>query len=199
MGAINRRELLTALGAAPAAAALILTDTDVQAAARAVDQMRVDAQVTGQPAEPRFFTPAEMAMLTVLADMIIPRDARSGSASDAGAPAFIDYIVAEQPNRQIPMRGGLAWVTAHCQTRFEKTFLDASDAERRQLVDDIAWPQKAAPGMSQGAAFFTSLRDLVAAGFFSSKIGMADLGYLGNRVSAWDGAPAAVLQKLGVE
>ena len=191
---LNRRQMLSVLGAAPAAVAFTWTPAEARDASAAVQ----NAAATGQPYTPRFFTAAEFALVTVLCDTIIPRDGRSGSASEAGAPQFIDYIVAEQPNRQMPMRGGLAWLNAECQQRFEKAFLDCSDPQRREVLDDIAWPAKAKPALSHGVAFFTTMRDLTAAGFFSSKIGMADVGYTGNRVSAWDGAPAAVLQKLGV-
>lgn len=191
---LNRRQLLSALGAAPAAVAFTWTPGEAREASAAVE----NAVQAGQPYAPRFFTAAEFALVTTLTDLIIPRDGRSGSASEAGVPAFIDYIVAEQPNRQMPMRGGLAWVNAECQQRFEKAFLDCAETERRQVLDDLAWPAKARPEFSHGVAFFTTLRDLTAAGFFSSKMGMADVGYMGNRVSAWDGAPAAVLEKLGL-
>jgi gluconate 2-dehydrogenase gamma chain len=194
MADLNRRQMLSVLGAAPAAVAFTWTPAEAREASAAIQ----NAAQAGQPYVPRFFTAAEFALVIALVDIIIPRDGRSGSASEAGAPAFIDYIVAEQPNRQMPMRGGLAWLNAECQQRFEKPFLTCSDTERRLVLDDIAWPAKAKPEFSHGVAFFTTMRDLTAAGFFSSKIGMADVGYMGNGVSAWDGAPAAVLQKLGV-
>src|SRR5690606_35622970 len=103
---------------------------------------------TSAGAELRFFTRREFDTIVALADMIIPRDARSGSASDAGTPEFIDYIVAEQPARQTPMRGGLVWLDSECRRRFDKAFLECTDAERRQVLDDIAWPARARPEMS---------------------------------------------------
>jgi hypothetical protein len=157
-----------------------------------------EAAAAGQPYAPRFFTAPEYAMVIALAEMIIPRDARSGSAVDAGAPEFIDVITAEQPSRQVAMRGGLAWMNAQCEERFGKRFLDCADTERRQLLDDIAWPAKARPEFSHGVGFFSMLRDLVTAGFWSSKIGVEDIGYMGNRMAVWNGAPPEVLQKLGV-
>jgi hypothetical protein len=193
MTSINRRQMLTALGAAPAAVAFTWTPAEAREAAAAFQR---DA-ATG-PYTPRFFTAAEFALVVALADLIVPRDARSGSASEAGAPQFIDYFIAEQPRRQTALRGGLAWLNAECQRRFEKTFVAAADAEQRLVLDDIAWPARARPEFSQGVAFFNTMRDLVAAGFWSSKMGMGDIGYMGNRVAAWDGAPPAVLQKLGV-
>jgi hypothetical protein len=130
--------------------------------------------------------------------MIIPRDGRSGSATESGAHEFVDYIVAEQPERQTPMRGGLVWLDSECRRRFAKRFVDCADAERRQVLDDIAFPARARPEMSHGVRFFTTLRDLVAAGFWSSRMGVDDLGYVGNRPTVWEGAPREVLDRLGL-
>src|SRR4029453_7836987 len=124
--------------------------------------------------------------------MIIPKDERSGSASDAGVPEFVGYFVHAQEERQVAMRGGLVWLDTECRRRFDKAFMGCSDAEGRQVLEAMAYPPKtrAEPRLSQGAAFFTSLRDLGAGGFWSSKIGMADIGYQGNvPVGEWTGAP----------
>jgi hypothetical protein len=192
---------LKLLGAAPAAAvAFTWTLEEASVAAQQAAQARAQAAEAHAPYKPRFLTPHEYATVVALGDMIIPKDARSGSASAAGAPEFIDYIVAEQPERQTAMRGGLGWIDSECRRRFDKTFVVCSEAERRQVLDDIAWPKRAAPEFSHGVRFFNTMRDLVAAGFWSSKIGVDDIGYLGNRgVMTWTGAPPAVLQKLGLE
>jgi len=193
---MKRREMLQRLGAAAGAGVLFTWTTEE--AAQASDHVRqARAQDTGAYV-PRFFTPAEYATIVALSDLIIPKDDRSGSASDAGTPAFIDFIVAEQPERQVAMRGGLVWLDTECRSRFDRGFMACSDAERRQVLDDIAWPKRARPEMRHGVRFFTTLRDLVAAGFFSSRIGVADLGYLGNRPAVWDGTPAAILKRIGV-
>lgn len=193
MGGINRRRMLTVLGTAPVAAAVTFTPGTVQAylAERAQN-------AAAQPYTRRFFTEREYETVKVLADMIIPRDARSGSATDSGAHEFIDYIVAEQRERQTPMRGGLVWLDSECRRRFGRAFLDSSDAERRQVLDDIAYPATARPEVSHGVRFFTSLRDLVATGFWSSRAGVEDLGYSGNRPTVWEGPPREVLDKLGL-
>jgi hypothetical protein len=170
------------------------TVEDAKAAARVIQAERSG----GSPYQPRFFTVTEYATVVALADLIIPRDERSGSASEAGAPEFVDYIVSVQPERQTPMRGGLGWLDAECRRRYDRTFLACLDEERRRVLDDIAYPAKARPEMTHGVRFFTALRDLVATGFWSSRVGVADLGYQGNRPSAWDGAPAEVLKKLGL-
>jgi hypothetical protein len=195
---VNRREALGMLGAAPMAALAVTREEAAHAAAR-VREGQAQAAAAGQPYARRFFTAREYATVVALADLIIPRDARSGSASDAGAPEFIDYIVAEQPARQTAMRGGLVWLDSECRRRFDKAFLECADNERRQVLDDIAWPGRARREMAHGVAFFTAMRDLVATGFWSSRIGVDDLGYLGNRpVGEWTGAPPEVLKRLGV-
>ena len=196
--AIDRRTALGLLTAGPLAA-LAVTREEAAHAADAVREAQAQAAGRGQPYALRFFTPREYATVVALADLIIPRDGRSGSASEAGAPEFIDYIVAEQPARQTALRGGLVWLDTECRRRVDKAFLECADAERRSVLDDIAWPEKARPELAHGAAFFTAMRDLVATGFWSSRIGVADLGYMGNRpVGEWTGAPPEILKRLGV-
>ena len=95
-------------------------------------------------------------MVRVLVDLIIPKDERSGSATDAGVPEFMDFMMNDQPARQTAMRGGLAWIDLECQDRFDKRFLECTAAERTAVLDDIAWPAKARPEFSQGVAFFNS-------------------------------------------
>lgn len=145
-----------------------------------------------------FFTPHEMATIAVLADIIIPKDDVSGSATDAGVPDFIEFIVKDMPDHQTPMRGGLRWLDIQCLNRYDKSFVDCDHSQQMELVDQIAWPQKAKPEMQQGVAFFNLMRNLTATGFFSSKIGIADIGYAGNTPNIWDGVPADVLQQYGL-
>ena len=135
----------------------------------------------------------------MLVDLIIPADDRSGSATDAGVPAFMDFMMTDRPSMQLPMRGGLAWLDAQCHKRFKSTFIGCTDAQRTELLDQIAYPDMAPPELSQGVAFFNSFRDLTASGFWSSKMGVEDLQYIGNTVvHEWKGAPQEVLDHLGV-
>ncbi|HJU66542.1 MAG TPA: gluconate 2-dehydrogenase subunit 3 family protein, partial [Gemmatimonadaceae bacterium] len=146
-----------------------------------------------------FFSAHEFATVRVLADMVIPRDARSGSATDAGVPEFMDFIMIEYPIWQTPIRGGLAWLDAESRRRHSRAFLDLTDAERRGILDDIAYPARARPEMSHGVEFFTKFRDLTASGFWSSRMGVEDLRYQGNTlVQEWTGCPDPALRKLGV-
>lgn len=148
--------------------------------------------------EEKFFTEDEMATITVLSDIIIPADSHSGSASEAEVPAFIEFITKDRPENQVPMRGGLRWLDIKSNKLFGKPFTEASKAQQIELVDLIAYPAKAAPENSQGVSFFNLMRNLTATGFFTSKIGIADMEYKGNTPNAWDGVPAEVLQQYGL-
>ena len=136
-----------------------------------------------------------MATITVLADIIIPKDEVSGSASDAGVPAFIEFIVKDMPSHQIPMKGGLRWLDMQCLKHYDKSFKDCSSQQQLELVDQIAYPAKAKEEMKQGVAFFTLMRNLTATGFYTSEIGVKDIGYAGNQANRWNGVPADVLQQ----
>ena len=142
-----------------------------------------------------FFTAHEMGTITILADIIIPKDEVSGSASDAKVPDFIEFIVKDMPNHQTPMRGGLRWLDMQCLKRNNKTFQSCSEKQRLEIVDEIAWPEKAKPEMKQGVAFFSLMRNLTASGFFSSAIGIKDIGYAGNVPNQWNGVPDDVLKQ----
>lgn len=146
----------------------------------------------------QFFNKHEMQTITVLADIIIPRDANSGSASDAGVPAFIEFMAKDKPELQTPLRGGLTWVDNQMKRRFETDFISSTDAQRIALVEDIAYPERKKSGMSQGISFFSLMRNLTASGFWSSKIGIKDLGYMGNTPNQWDGPPEDVIRQYGL-
>jgi len=159
----------------------------------------------------KFVTDHEMATITVLADIIIPKDEVSGSASDAKVPAFIDFIVQDMPDNQTPMRGGLRWLDMQCVKRYDKSFVDCSHEQQIQLVDEIAYPEieyddkgvkvkrgKLNPGMEPGVSFFSLMRNLTATGFYTSEIGVKDIGYIGNTPNNWNGVPDDVLKQYGL-
>lgn len=103
--------------------------------------------------------------MRVLADMVIPRDARSGSATEAGVPEFMDFVMMTYTGNQARMRDGLGWLNAESRARFGKAFPDLAAAQRTAIVDDIAWPAKAKPEHQAGVRFFNAFRDLCANGF----------------------------------
>jgi gluconate 2-dehydrogenase gamma chain len=143
----------------------------------------------------KFFTAEELATITILGDIIIPKDAVSGSASDAKVTDFIEFIVKDMPEHQTPMRGGLRWLDLQSLKQFNKAFKDAGESERISLVDQIAYPEKAKKNMAQGVSFFNLVRDLVCTGFYTSEIGVKDIGYMGNVPNQWNGVPADVLKQ----
>jgi hypothetical protein len=191
--------MLQILASAPAAAGLAWTDAEAKQAFHNAHVARAQAQAAAAAYQPKFFTAHEWDTVRVLVNIIIPKDERSGSATDAGVPEFMDFIVMDQPPRQTAMRGGLAWIDRECTNRFDKTFLDCDDAQRAAVLDDIAWPQRAKPELSHGVEFFSSFRDLTANGFWTSRMGLEDLKYIGNTfVPEWVGCPDECLQQLGV-
>ncbi len=208
---LRRRELLRLLAAAPVAAGFSWSEAEASTAGALAQAARTAQQAT--PFTPAFFTAHEYETVRLLADLIIPRDARSGGAIDAGVPEFMDFLLAEEPKlpeasrRQTAMRGGLAWLDLECQRRFDATFVACRDDQRTALLDDISQPPPVDPNAdpetppigSHGRAFFASVRDLTASGFWTSRMGMTDLQFQGNRVVAdWTGCPPEALAKLGV-
>jgi len=145
----------------------------------------------------QYFDEHEMATITVLADIIIPKDEYSESASKAGVPDFIEFMVKDIPDYKLPMRGGLKWLDVQCLKRYDKVFTDCDQQQQLAMVDEIAYPQKAKPEMQQGVAFFSLMRNLTASGFFTSEMGVKDIGYMGNRPGPWEGVPADVLKQYG--
>jgi len=149
------------------------------------------------PYAPKFFAAHDWATLRVLADMIIPATSAAAPRPTPARPSTSTScsLIRRPRRRQAPsnaqtqMRGGLAWLDRECAHRFSKTFVAASESERKQVLDDIAWPAKAKPEHAQGVAFFNRARDMIAAGFFSSKMGVKDVRYIGK--CSWRSGKAA--------
>ena len=199
-GGVSRRDTLRVLGLAPLAAAIGWMPKGIERATSYVAGLPGATEAAPPPL--KFFTAHEWPTVRMLADYIIPRDKRSGSATDAKAPEFIDFMMMDETtsdSSRVGMRGGLAWLDNESRQRFGKRFIAATDAQRRQILDDIAWPKKARPEMGAGVAFFTHFRDAVASAFFSSAEGWKDLQYIGNTFNMnWNGCPKPALDKLGV-
>jgi hypothetical protein len=205
---MNRRDSLKALGFTTLSAGLLLeackpgapkVDEAAPAAEAAAGRQPFEVERDKKLNADKFFTAAEMATITVLGDIIIPKDEKSGSASDAKVPDFIEFIVKDIPEHQTPMRGGLRWLDMQCLNRYGKVFTDCSKAQQIELIDMIAYPKKAKPEMAQGVAFFNRMRDLTASGFFTSEIGVKDVGYAGNTPNKWTGVPDDILKHYGMQ
>ena len=198
---VSRRDALKSLGVAVPLLG-VTASPEVERVARYMASLDEEQQPAFQA---KFFRPHELRTVRMLVDYIIPKDERSVGANEAKVPEFIDFVMTDavltSEAQRVAMRGGLAWLDRECATRFAgKRFVEAADAERRQVLDDIAWPRKARPEMGVGVTFFNRMRDLTASGFFSSAAGWRDLQYMGHVFNpAWNGCPKPALDKLGVD
>ena len=145
-----------------------------------------------------FFTEQEASAIAVLCDLILPANTSAGSATDAGVTEFIEFIVKDITEHQVPMRGGLMWLDNRCFKIFAQDFNSCSDTQRREILDTIAYPDHATPETEQGVTFFSRMRNLVLTGYYTSEMGIKDLGYQGNTPNIWDGVPESVLSKHGL-
>ena len=189
---ISRRDLFQIAGAAPALAAAT--------AGAALGQSH---ETHAGAYKRKVFDEHDWLTVRVLCDLIVPADERSGSATQAGVPEFIDdwldFRAGEDGNDNLKAQilGGLAWLDRETARIAEKPFADAPPDRQKQILDRIAWPERAAAEDQRWAFFFTKFRDMTLSGFYSSKIGVADLPYLGNTaVPEWKGADPAVWAKL---
>ena len=203
MSDLSRREILRLLAASAAAPAFLAGCHDDEGAAAVGHLAEHRAAGTLAPAigaEPTFFTEHEFETVRMLADYILPADGRGPSAAEVGVPEFIDFVMTDEllgnpTGRQTAMRGGLAWLDNQCRRAHGEPFTACTDAQRRALLDRIAYPEAAAPEDAAGVAFFSRMRDYTAAGYFSSPQGIQDLGYIGNVAqSEWTGCPSEVEQ-----
>ncbi|ULQ53409.1 gluconate 2-dehydrogenase subunit 3 family protein [Flavihumibacter fluvii] len=208
---MNRRQSLKALSVSAISAGILLDacKSDKPKITNAVDQINVDYAAGLQEfekerleklyAQPNFFNEHERETLIVLADLIIPADEVSGAASDAKVIDFIEFIVKDIPDHQLPMRGGLKWLDMQCFTRYGQPFTGCTKNQQVEMLEAIAYPGKTKPELHQGEVFFDRMRNLTATGFYTSKIGIKDLGYAGNAPGKWEGVPKDVLQQYNLE
>jgi gluconate 2-dehydrogenase gamma chain len=202
---MNRRESLKAI-------TLVVSTSVLVDACKSADKKDKGATVipeTGrQPFEQErdkqlqsqtFFTAHEMATIAILADIIIPKDEKSGSATDAKVPDFIEFIVKDEPEHQLPMRGGLRWLDVKCLNLYSNEFKSCTTGQQLEIINEIAFPMLAKPELLAGVTLFNKIRDLAAIGFFTSKMGIEDLGYKGNTSNDWKGVPPEILKRYGLE
>lgn len=190
---ISRRDVLRTL-AIGAAGGSVLQVIPLQAAEMAHQAVRKEkaAALAGKYA-PKYFTAKQYETLTSLCDTIIPKDERSGGAVDAGAPEFIDLLTSENPEFQNRLGGGLMWLDSYCLDHYGKLYMETTPEQRKEIIELIAYRKnaKANPELHQGVAFFAFLRNMTCDGFYTSKIGIEDLQYIGNVTrSEWPGCPA---------
>src|SRR6266852_1688261 len=179
---ISRRDVLRTLAFGAASSSVL--QVIPAAAAEYVHQM-LHKEKAAAPAgkyTPKFFPAPQYATLIALCDTIIPKDEKSGGAVEAGAPEFIDLLTSENEKYQLKLGGGLFWLDGLCTDRYGKVFLECTPEQKNIVLDQIAYRENAKqdPTLSQGVAFFAFLRRMTCDGYYTSKIGIADLGYIGN-------------------
>jgi len=178
---ISRRDILRTLAVGVTGSVLQVIPGE---AAEFVHQM-VHKEKAGAPAgnyTPKYFSASQYATLVNLCDMIIPKDEKCGGAVEAGAPEFIDLLTSENDKFQLRLGGGLFWLDGYCTDHYGKTFLECAPEQKKEVLDLIAFRKNAKqdPLLSQGVSFFSFLRNMTCDGYYTSKIGIADLGYIGN-------------------
>ncbi len=146
----------------------------------------------------QFFDKKDLEHIALLCDIILPPKEGEQDAVESGLVDFIDFVVKDMEGNQEPMRNGLDWLYAEAQKRYSKEFIQATNEEQIALIDEIAYPDEAKEEMKEGVAFFSHLRNLVVTGYYTSKAGIEDLGYMGNTPNVWDGVPQDVLDKHGL-
>ena len=206
---MNRRENLKLLFTGSLATGLLLTQCNPAdkvedysprisggtPGGRTAEEIQRDQQLLSET----FFTEEERKKLDVLVDIILPAGDDSGSATEAGVPDFIEFMMKDQPSFQTPMRGGLMWLDNYSDDTYGKKFLNLSEKERMEVIDLIAWPDKAPKALGGAVRFFNTLRNLTCTGYFTSEIGFKYIGYKGNTPNVWDGVPDEVMKKHGFE
>ncbi|MCA5005415.1 gluconate 2-dehydrogenase subunit 3 family protein [Sphingobacterium bovistauri] len=205
---MNRRDSLKALGLIAAGSAAALSNSSC-------DSPTKPTKVVGDEKLPgvqdfehertqalyseQYFDKHEMATIAILTDLIIPKDDNSPSATEVGVPDFIEFIVKDIPSHKLPIRGGLKWLDVYAQKKFSKAFVELSKENQTSILDEIAYPSKAKPEVSQGVSFFNLMRDLTSSGYLTTKEGISFLGYAGNRPGVWNGVPEDILKEHGFD
>jgi len=204
---MDRRETIKSMLVGGIAGGLILTACSPEEAekkklagtstgpyGRTEKEKEYDAQVMGGS----FFNAHELATVAVLCDLILPATAKAGSAIDAGVPEFIDFIVKDITSHQLPLRGGMMWLDHRSVKLYSQVFMECSVEQQKSLLDEIAYPDNVTPELEPGVNFFNLMRNLVLTGYYTTRIGLDDLGYQGNTPNVWDGVPGDVLVKHGL-
>ncbi|MGB6682138.1 MAG: gluconate 2-dehydrogenase subunit 3 family protein [Candidatus Acidiferrum sp.] len=179
---VSRRDILRTL-AVGAAGGSVLQVIPVKAAEYAHQLVHNEkAASSSGKYVPKYFPSHQYEMLTALCDTIIPKDDKSGGAVEAGSPEFIDLLTSENEEYQLLLGGGLMWLDGFCSDRYSNLYLECTPEQRKEALDLIAFRKNAKkdPSLSQGVLFFAFLRRMTCDGFYTSKIGIEDLQYMGN-------------------
>lgn len=204
---MNRRENLKLLFTGSVGTGLLMAGCSPEEQALPTKALLTGGTIGGRTEEEKmidqkllsetFFTEEEMKKLNILVDIIIPKDSESPSATEVKVPEFMEFIMKDMPYNQTPMRGGLMWLDFEADEKFGKTFLELSNDQVIEIVELVAWPDKATPEYEGGVKWFNLLRNLTCSGYFSTEAGWKYMDYKGNQPNVWDGVPQQVMEKHG--
>ena len=177
---LSRRDVLKSLTMGTVGSAL--GTIPLEAAEYAHALVAAEKRTAAGGYKPKYFPAHQYKTLRMLCETILPSDGDSGGAIEAGAPEFIDLLTSENPEYQLKLGGGLMWLDSRCADQFGSVFESCTAAQQKEMLDSIAYRERAEKdaGLTQGVEFFSFLRNLTADGFFTSKIGIQYLGYIGN-------------------
>ncbi|MGA2736685.1 MAG: gluconate 2-dehydrogenase subunit 3 family protein [Bryobacteraceae bacterium] len=156
---INRRDLIRIGAGAVVAAPAVFAVTDA----------------------PKFFTPAEFALLDELAETIIPADDHSPGARAAKVAAYIDARIAEafDPKVRDDWRNGLVSVDDLSRKMNGRAFMEAGAGERVAVLERMAKNEMKPKAPEE--VFFGELKHATAQAYYTSKIGIhQEMEYKGN-------------------
>ncbi len=137
--------------------------------------------------KPQFFTKDEYEIVSRLSELIIPTDATPG-AKEAGASEFIDFIVFSDPGLQYRFRYGVGWIDAHARYLFGRGFLETTPEQQTEMLNHLAYKDRHRPGEEDGRNFFQLIREYTVIGFYTSRVGLEEIGYPGLK-QYWREAP----------
>src|SRR6266478_4181182 len=189
---VSRRNILRNIGA------LTLTTFGVNVvsaeAAQHVHNAVSDVKKSPGPYKPKCFTADEYKTLQRLADMIIPADEHSAGALAAGSPEFIDFLSSRSHELAEIYTGGFAWLDHEMNRRYSASFTGATPEQQTAMLDLIAYRKNDSPELGPGIRFFGWVRNMTVDAFYTSKVGMDDLGFMGNGAMSEFSVPAAAIE-----
>jgi len=166
MSEITRREALTQLAAAFAAAGAINFPL--------ARKVHAGTQV-GAGGGPKSLTAAQFHTLERLVDLIIPADGAKPGALQAGVPAWIDALVGVNSDLESRYATGLGWLDATMTTKYGSDFAGATAEQQTALLDVIAFKEKRTDENAPGVDFFVLARRMTVDGFYTSDAGIREI------------------------
>ena len=125
----------------------------------------------------------------------MPADARGGSAVDAGAPEFIDLLCSQNDQLTTIYQNGIRWLDAIIRERSGDNFIDTSIEAQTGILDELVEAERGdrSNNLSEGVSFFGWVRRMAVDAYYTSPIGIRDIGYQGNQVLSSYETPSAAI------